>query len=95
MIFPEIIAEIGINHDGDIYKAVRMIHDAHDAGAKCVKWQCHVLESEYIPEAKKIIPSNAKESIWDIMKRCSFTEAQERAAQDVASKLVARLLEEW
>lgn len=86
-MFPEIIAEIGINHEGDIYKAVRMIHDAHDAGVSCVKFQCHVLEDEYIPEAKKIIPSNAKESIWDIMKRCSFTETQERALKKETEKL--------
>jgi N-acetylneuraminate synthase len=86
-MFPEIIAEIGINHEGDMYKAVRMIHDAHDAGVSCVKFQCHVLEDEYIPEAKKIIPVNAKESIWDIMKRCSFTEYQERALKKETEKL--------
>ena len=85
MNWPSVIAEIGINHDGDIYKAVRMIHDAHDAGCKCVKFQCHIPEAEMIPN--NIIPSNANESIWDMMKRCAFTETQERALKKETEKL--------
>ena len=87
MTFPPIIAEIGINHNGDIYKAVRMIHDAHDAGATCVKFQSHVIESEMIPEAKTIVPGNANESIWNIMERCAFTETQEWALKKETEKL--------
>lgn len=86
-MWPEIIAEIGINHEGDIYKAVRMIHDAHEAGAKCVKFQCHIVGDEYIPAAKNIIPPNATENIYDMMVRCSFTEAQERALKRETEKL--------
>jgi N-acetylneuraminate synthase len=87
MNFPEIIAEIGINHNGDLYKAVRMIHDAHDAGVKCVKFQSHVVQDEYVDAAKNIIPGNANESIWNIMERCAFTEAQERALKKETEKL--------
>ena len=86
-MFPEIIAEIGINHNGDLYKAVRMIHDAHDAGVSCVKFQSHVIESEMIPAAKNIIPGNANESIWNIMERCAFSETQERALKKETEKL--------
>lgn len=73
---PLVIPEIGINHEGDIRKAVRMVEDAHAAGAKIVKFQGHVIEDEMIPAAQKVIPGNAKESIWDIMKRCSLTEQE-------------------
>ncbi|MFA6171591.1 MAG: N-acetylneuraminate synthase family protein [Patescibacteria group bacterium] len=75
---PFVIAEIGINHEGDFDKAVRMINDAKGAGADCVKFQCHVVEDEMAPEAKKIIPAHAGESIWDIMVRCAFREEKER-----------------
>jgi sialic acid synthase SpsE len=75
---PFVIVEIGINHEGSMEKAKRMIDNAATAGAECVKFQSHVVDDEMVPEAKKTIPANAKESIWDIMARCAFSEAQER-----------------
>lgn len=72
---PFVIAEIGINHEGDFQKAVRMVDDAHNAGCECVKFQSHVIDDEMIPN--KVIPGNAKESIWDIMARCALTEEEE------------------
>lgn len=75
---PFVIAEIGINHEGSVEKAKRMIDDAARAGAECVKFQSHVIEDEMVPEAKKTIPGNAKESIWDIMARCALSEEEER-----------------
>jgi sialic acid synthase SpsE len=75
---PFVIAEIGINHEGSIEKAKQMIKDASLSGAECVKFQCHVINDEMIPEAKNVIPGNAKKSIWEIMRRCSFSEKQER-----------------
>lgn len=72
---PLVIAEIGINHEGDYGKAVRMVDDAFAAGCECVKFQCHVIEDEMI--RNDVIPGNAKESIWDIMSRCALTEDEE------------------
>jgi N-acetylneuraminate synthase len=68
---PLVIAEIGINHEGSFEKAIRMVDDAAAAGCECVKFQAHVIEDEMIPN--DVIPGNAKESIWDIMKRCALT----------------------
>ncbi|WP_141506468.1 N-acetylneuraminate synthase family protein [Paenibacillus luteus] len=68
---PLVIAEIGINHEGSIEKAKRMVLDAYHAGAECVKFQSHIIEDEMIPN--NVIPGNADESIWDIMKRCALT----------------------
>lgn len=73
---PFVIPEIGINHEGSFTKAKKMIKDAHAAGAECVKFQCHIIEDEMIPN--KVIPSNTKESIWEIMKRCSLSESEDR-----------------
>ncbi|SPF48668.1 N-acetylneuraminate synthase [Syntrophobacter sp. SbD1] len=72
---PLVIAEIGINHEGDPRKAIRMIDDAHAAGCECVKFQSHIIEDEMIPN--NVIPGNASESIWDIMKRCALNEEEE------------------
>lgn len=72
---PLVIAEIGINHEGDIKKAIQMVDDAHSAGSECVKFQSHVITDEMIPNA--VIPENASESIWDIMSRCALTENEE------------------
>ena len=68
---PLVIAEIGINHEGNYDKAIQMVDDAKAAGCECVKFQYHVIEDEMIPN--DVIPGNAKESIWDIMKRCALT----------------------
>jgi sialic acid synthase SpsE len=84
---PFVIAEIGINHEGDIEKAKRMVRDAHEAGAECVKFQSHVLEDEMTHEAKKVIPGHTKESIWEIIARCTFTEAEERELKSYVESL--------
>jgi sialic acid synthase SpsE len=82
---PLVIAEIGINHDGDFQKAIRMIDDAYLAGCECVKFQSHVIADEMIPN--EVIPGNACESIWRIMERCALSEDEEaRLKQYVESK---------
>jgi len=72
---PFVIAEIGINHEGDLQKAKKMVKDAFEAGAECVKFQCHIIEDEMIQN--NVIPANSNESIWEIMKRCSLSENEE------------------
>jgi sialic acid synthase SpsE len=72
-----ILAEIGINHDGDYYKAAKMIEDAARVGCKVVKFQSHILDDEYVPAAKQVIPGNADESIYTIMERAALTEDEE------------------
>ncbi|MCZ8536936.1 N-acetylneuraminate synthase family protein [Paenisporosarcina quisquiliarum] len=75
---PLVIPEVGINHEGDIEKAFQMVDDAYKAGAEIVKFQSHIIEDEMIPEAGKIIPGNSKESILDIMSRCTLTLEEEK-----------------
>jgi len=72
---PFVIAEIGINHEGNFKKAIKMVDDAYKSGAECVKFQCHIIEDEMIKN--DVIPGNAKESIWNIIKRCSLTLQEE------------------
>ena len=72
---PLVIAEIGINHNGDFNKAKKMIRDAHECGAECVKFQCHIIDDEMIKN--DVIPGNTNEPIWKLVERCSFNEEQE------------------
>ena len=72
---PLVVAEIGINHEGNEEKARCMIDDAARAGCECVKFQCHIIEDEMIPN--DVVPGNATESIWTIMARCALDEAAE------------------
>ena len=82
---PLVIAEIGINHDGDFKKAKQMIDDAYSSNAECVKFQSHIIEDEMIEN--DVIPENASESIWAIMKKCAFSEEQEFELKDYTKKL--------
>lgn len=89
---PLVVAEIGINHDGDYSLAVDMVRAAHYVGCKCVKFQCHILDDEYHPSAKHVIPPNADESIYDIMARCAFTEEQDSSLKALTEELGMRYL---
>lgn len=74
---PLVIAEIGINHEGSLEVAKQMVDAAAKAGAEVVKHQTHVVEDEMADAAKKVIPGNADVSIYEIMKRCALSEADE------------------
>jgi N-acetylneuraminate synthase len=74
---PLVIAEIGINHEGSLQVAKEMVDAAHRAGAEVVKHQTHIVADEMSGAAKKVIPGNAKVSIYEIMERCSLNEADE------------------
>ena len=82
---PLVIAEIGINHEGNFQKAKQMITDAHNSHAECVKFQTHIIEDEMIEN--DVIPENANESIWEIMKRCSLSEDEELELKKYTEKL--------
>jgi sialic acid synthase SpsE len=84
---PLVIAEIGINHEGNFDKARQMVEDAARAGCECVKFQCHVIDDEMIPAAAEVIPGNATESILTIMRRCALTDDQDRALKAYTEQL--------
>ena len=74
---PLVIAEIGINHGGDLEVAKEMVRLAAGAGCEMIKHQTHILEDEMTDEAKQIFPPNADVSIWDVMARCALSQPAE------------------
>ncbi len=74
---PLVISEIGINHEGSLETAFELVDAAISAGAEVIKHQTHVVEDEMVPAAKKIIPGNANESIYEIIERCALSEYEE------------------
>jgi N-acetylneuraminate synthase len=75
---PLVIAEMGINHEGSLETAFEMVDAAASAGVEVVKHQTHVVEDEMSHAAKRVIPGNAAESIYEIMARCALSEDDER-----------------
>lgn len=74
---PLVIVEIGINHEGNLKTAFKMVDAAFEAGAEIIKHQTHIVEDEMSQEAKKVIPGNSDVSIYEIMERCALNEEDE------------------
>jgi N-acetylneuraminate synthase len=76
---PVVVAEIGINHEGSLAVAQQMADAALDAGVRFIKHQTHIPDAEMSEEAKSIKPGNADVSIYEVIERCTLSEADEYA----------------
>lgn len=77
---PFIIAEAGINHNGSLKIAKKMVDVAKKANANCIKFQTHIAEKEMIKT--NLTPGNiSKQSLWDIIKNCELTSNEEKKLQ--------------
>jgi len=74
---PVVVAELGINHNGNLDHAIELADTAIDAGASIIKHQTHFPEYEMSEEAKKIIPKHCKDTIYEIIKKCSLSRINE------------------
>ena len=83
---PFIISELGINHNGSLKLAKKMVDLAIKSGAEAIKNQSHILDEEMIPEAKKIKPTNAKSSIYDVIKKNLMTFENEKKLKKYVEK---------
>lgn len=78
---PEIIAEIGMTHDGSIGLARSITKKAISSGASIIKYQLHIADFEttkYAPSP----PYFLDESRYEYFKRTEFTEDQWRSLVD-------------
>ncbi|MCB2226168.1 MAG: N-acetylneuraminate synthase family protein [Desulfarculaceae bacterium] len=77
---PLVMAEAGINHEGEFDKAIALVDAAKEAGAEVIKFQCHITEAEMIPT--DMTPGEiSSEKLWDIIKRCELSADEERRVQ--------------
>lgn len=74
---PLVIFELGINHNGSLKLAKKIVNEAIRAGAEIIKHQTHIADDEMSLEAKKIIPINANKNIYDLIQECSLNESEE------------------
>ena len=74
---PIVIAEIGINHNGNLDQAIAISDSAINSGAEILKHQTHIPDEEMSLEAKRAIPGNSNKSIYSIIKNCSLSETDE------------------
>lgn len=72
-----IIAEAGINHNGDLKTAKRMIDAAHKAGANAIKFQTYVTEKR----VKEGSP------IFGILKKCELSPEQTKELKKYADSV--------
>jgi len=77
-----IIAEVGINHNGNVRIAKKMVSEAKKCGADAVKFQTFRAE-EFVGDKKLIYKyrsggKTVKESMYGMFKRHEFTEGQYR-----------------
>ncbi len=76
---PLVIAEIGINHNGSLSVAKKMVDAAISAGAEMIKHQTHIVEDEMAAAAKDVVPGNSDKSIYSIIEDCALNETDELA----------------
>jgi N-acetylneuraminate synthase len=84
---PLIIAEIGINHNGSLKEAFKLVDAAKKAGVEIIKHQTHIIDDEMSEAAKNIFPGNSpKKSIHQIMTECALAEEDEIKLQSYILK---------
>ena len=74
---PMLIAELGINHNGSLEEAFKIVDAAINSGIEIIKHQTHIVHDEMSSEAKKVIPGNSDKSIYQIMEECALNEIEE------------------
>lgn len=84
---PLVIAEIGINHNGSLEAAKKMVALAATAGCECVKHQTHFVDDEMTEEAKTIYPPNDSRSIWEIIESCALSRDEEIELKNYSESL--------
>ena len=83
-----IVAEAGVNHNGDIEMAKRLIIEARNAGADAVKFQTWITEKLVIPDAKMAEYQKqnlgAEYSQFDMLKQYELTYDQFKELKNFA-----------
>lgn len=79
-----IIAEAGINHNGDVTLASELVHAAAEAGADAIKFQTHFPEHEMLRDGATA--SYVGESLFDLLTRTAISRDDHFTLRDLAAK---------
>lgn len=86
-----IIAEVGVNHNGDIGIAKKLVDIAEDAGADAVKFQVFKAEKVVIRNAEKAKyqkeTTDSEESQYGMIKKLELTREAFKELSDYANKI--------
>jgi sialic acid synthase SpsE len=83
---PYIIAEAGINHNGDVSKAIELAKMAKLSGADCIKFQYHITEAELIESDIK--PGYlSQETLWNITKSIELSVEENKKVQEYCNSI--------
>lgn len=86
----DIIAEIGINHDGNIDTAIKLIKDAKKAGATAVKFQTFFIEElarQHTPKSDFQMRDKSSNSHIEMLKRCQLSYADHEVLINYCKKI--------
>ena len=79
-----VIAEAGINHNGDLRVAAELVEAAAAAGADAIKFQTHFPEHEMLRDGATA--SYVGESLFDLLTRTALTREAHVELRDLATK---------
>lgn len=82
---PYMIAEGGINHNGDIKKAKMMIKWAKIACADCIKFQTHIPDAQMLKDT--FTAGYVKESIYKLLKKVELSKKDHIELKKYADKI--------
>ena len=68
-----VIAEAGINHNGDVKLAAELVDAAAEAGADAIKFQTHLPEYEMLRDGATA--GYVGESLFDLLTRTALTSS--------------------
>ena len=87
-----IIAEAGVNHNGDIRTAIKLVDTAKSCGADVIKFQTYTSNKIAIPKAPKakyqIINGLKKENMYQMLKKYELSFKDFEFLKNIAKKKI-------